>query len=146
WWKDEDQALFNNWNRKNAQALSFLWQVMSPQQLLPFQGYTKAKKVWDDLKDRFQVFDAARRVELFEEFTRIGWEGNEDPVSFFTRLRGAVQLCAESGRIVAAEEQTFYALRAIKKPEYSVLKETLKHSAGLTLNKIEKAIVDKFQE
>ncbi|UYV60352.1 hypothetical protein LAZ67_1000919 [Cordylochernes scorpioides] len=110
---DKNGDAFNEWTKKNKQALGIIILSLSSDQAIAYKGIKNAQELWNAIKLRYEGEAEDKSMNLMLELTRLKKKYDESIEGYLTRCQGISRQLIEMGKAITDKEIIRYILEGL---------------------------------
>ncbi|UYV62445.1 hypothetical protein LAZ67_2000623 [Cordylochernes scorpioides] len=110
---DKNGDAFNEWTKKNKQALGIIILSLSSDQAIAYKGIKNAQELWNAIKLRYEGEAEYKSMNLMLDLTRLEKKYDESIEGYLTRSQGISRQLIEMGKAITDKEIIRYILEGL---------------------------------
>ncbi|UYV73744.1 hypothetical protein LAZ67_11000678, partial [Cordylochernes scorpioides] len=110
---DKNGDAFNEWTKKNKQALGIIILSLSSDQAIAYKGIKNAQELWNAIKLRYEGEAEDKSMNLMLELTRLKKKYDESIEGYLTRSQGISRQLIEMGKAITDKKIIRYILEGL---------------------------------
>ncbi|UYV64621.1 hypothetical protein LAZ67_3001351 [Cordylochernes scorpioides] len=132
---------YDIWKKKNREAYSLIILSLSDDLTIIFRGDKRAKRIWYDIKKRFEGSLENKRIDLMLDLARLKLNPNENVNMYIVRAQKLVQEITQLGKTVTERELVRYIVEGLT-PNFDTIAAALSINREISLPDLRQALLD----
>ncbi|UYV83708.1 hypothetical protein LAZ67_23002187 [Cordylochernes scorpioides] len=125
----------------NREAYSLIILSLSDDLTIIFRGDKRAKRIWYDIKKRFEGSLENKRIDLMLDLARLKLNPNENVNMYIVRAQKLAQEITQLGKTVTERELVRYIVEGLT-PNFDTIAAALSINRGISLPDLRQALLD----
>ncbi|UYV69328.1 hypothetical protein LAZ67_6003255, partial [Cordylochernes scorpioides] len=132
---------YDIWKKKNREAYSLIILSLSDDLTIIFRGDKRAKRIWYDIKKRFEGSLENKRIDLMLDLARLKLNPNENVNMYIVRAQKLAQEITQLGKTVTERELVRYIVEGLT-PNFDTITAALSINREISLPDLRQALLD----
>ncbi|UYV65758.1 hypothetical protein LAZ67_3005352 [Cordylochernes scorpioides] len=137
----KDKLEYDIWKKKNREAYSLIILSLSDDLTIIFRGDKRAKRIWYDIKKRFEGSLENKRIDLMLDLARLKLNPNENVNMYIVRAQKLAQEITQLGKTVTERELVRYIVEGLT-PNFDTIAAALSINREISLPDLRQALLD----
>ncbi|UYV74425.1 K02A2.6-like, partial [Cordylochernes scorpioides] len=132
---------YDIWKKKNREAYSLIILSLSDDLTIIFRGDKRAKRIWYDIKKRFEGSLENKRIDLMLDLARLKLNPNENVNMYIVRAQKLAQEITQLGKTVTERELVRYIVEGLT-PNFDTIAAALSINREISLPDLRQTLLD----
>ncbi|UYV69112.1 hypothetical protein LAZ67_6002474, partial [Cordylochernes scorpioides] len=132
---------YDIWKKKNREAYSLILLSLSDDLTIIFRGDKRAKRIWYDIKKRFEGSLENKRIDLMLDLARLKLNPNENVNMYIVRAQKLAQEITQLGKTVTERELVRYIVEGLT-PNFDTIAAALSINREISLPDLRQTLLD----
>ncbi|UYV61181.1 hypothetical protein LAZ67_1003719 [Cordylochernes scorpioides] len=132
---------YDIWKKKNREAYSLIILSLSDDLTIIFRGDKRAKRIWYDIKKRFEGSLENKRIDLMLDLARLKLNPNENVNMYIVRAQKLAQEITQLGKTVTERELVRYIVEGLT-PNFDTITAALSINREISLPDLRQTLLD----
>ncbi|UYV74917.1 hypothetical protein LAZ67_12001798 [Cordylochernes scorpioides] len=137
----DNKLEYDIWKKKNREAYSLIILSLSDDLTIIFRGDKRAKRIWYDIKKRFEGSLENKRIDLMLDLARLKLNPNENVNMYIVRAQKLAQEITQLGKTVTERELVRYIVEGLT-PNFDTITAALSINREISLPDLRQALLD----
>ncbi|UYV71195.1 hypothetical protein LAZ67_8002127 [Cordylochernes scorpioides] len=137
----KDKLEYDIWKKKNREAYSLIILSLSDDLTIIFRGDKRTKRIWYNIKKRFEGSLENKRIDLMLDLARLKLNPNENVNMYIVRAQKLAQEITQLGKTVTERELVRYIVEGLT-PNFDTIAAALSINRGISLPDLRQPLLD----